>query len=107
MLHYCTSNRLIIITKVVTNLDKRWGLWQKEEEENGGSNGAAAAAAGLQQTDDMIGMGSTNPVLDNITDYLIEEVTLSAKLLMLSAMVSPPKCRTYNHCLSRFLDSFP
>ncbi len=44
------------------NFDKKWGLWEEEEEKK-------------DQEKEMqnFGLMSNNPVLKNITDYLVEE----------------------------------
>ncbi len=87
---------------MITNLDKRWGLWQqqdkeksadeempaaegKEEEEEVGKNLEKDGEKKEEATvvgDEMIGLGSSNPVLENITDYLIEEASAEEEELL-------------------------
>jgi len=52
-----------LAAKIVQNLDKKWGLWEKKEEEKMDSSKDSIS----------IGLQSRNPVLKNITDYLVEE----------------------------------
>jgi Arsenite-resistance protein 2 len=127
-------NDIKIAAKVIGNLDRRWGLWQKNaenhasssngEEKNGQNedevslvdttvdtlvytlvdstrnaavdtlvdstlNAAVSALVDipvdtLVETPSlqMIGLGSTNPVLENITDYLIEEASAEEEELL-------------------------
>ena len=51
-----------LAAKIIQNLDSRWGLWILEEIEQ-----PTLAPAALTS--------SSNPVLRNITDYLIEEAS--------------------------------
>ena len=46
------------------NLDAKWELWSKKQDE-----------AGRQQEEVAFGLDSANPLLANIQDYLIEEVS--------------------------------
>ncbi|XP_059079220.1 serrate RNA effector molecule homolog isoform X2 [Tigriopus californicus] len=71
-------NDIKLAAKVVTNLDKRWNLWQNEK--SGQKNGAAEDLNG--SAEEAIGLGSSNPVLENITDYLIEEASAEEEELL-------------------------
>ena len=96
-------NDIKLAAKVITNLDKRWGLWEKEKNkkeetpadgENGSEEKKAAATeeeekkpadnnGGIMSLDEMmIGMKSANPMLENITDYLIEEASAEEEELL-------------------------
>ena len=66
-------NDIKLAAKVVTNLDKKWDLWQ-EKKSGADSNEDAAAASG--------GILSNNPLLSNITDYLIEEASAEEEELL-------------------------
>jgi len=57
-------NDIKLAAKIITNLDTKWGLWQKEK------------------TDDTVGLSSSNPLLENITDYLIEEASAEEEELL-------------------------
>ena len=59
--------------KIITNLDQKWNLWQKPQE-NRDINDAKASV-------DM-GIISNNPILNNITDYLIEEASAEEEELL-------------------------
>merc|ERR1719154_513034 len=52
-------NDIKLAAKIITNLDGKWGLWKSNEEGN--------------KEEVMLGLASSNPLLSNITDYLIEE----------------------------------
>ena len=69
-------NDIKLAAKVITNLDSRWGLWQKNK------NGGEANGNEDKSSEDVIGIGSTNPILDNITDYLIEEISAEEEELL-------------------------
>ncbi len=99
-------NDIKLAAKVITNLDQKWGLWEKETEKKKEGEGATPAEKkddeeGDEQEkkeeqqgngkkeeepakveDEMLGMGSTNPVLENITDYLIEEASAEEEELL-------------------------
>ena len=71
-------NDIKLAAKVITNLDQRWGLWQKKknkaaEDTNGdGSSEEKKDTEFEEKADDSnLGITSTNPVLNNITDYLV------------------------------------
>jgi len=74
-------NDIKIAAKVITNLDKRWNLWESEEDKEGDEKKEAekkeedAVAANL-------GLSSNNPILANITDYLIEEASAEEEELL-------------------------
>jgi len=57
-------NDIKLAAKIITNLDNKWGLWQQEKK------------------DDVIGLASANPLLSNITDYLIEEASAEEEELL-------------------------
>merc|ERR1719193_2782660 len=57
-------NDIKLAAKIITNLDNKWGLWQAEE------------------SDHSIGLSSSNPLLANITDYLIEEASAEEEELL-------------------------
>lgn len=59
-------NDIKVCAKAVHNLDERSGLWTEE-------NAAAAKEEAKEQRTESFGLISKNPVLQNITDYLIEE----------------------------------
>ena len=62
-----------LAAKVITNLDQKWGLWQNPQE-NRDANDAKASS-------DM-GIISNNPILNNITDYMIEEASAEEEELL-------------------------
>ena len=71
-------NDIKLAAKVITNLDQRWGLWQKKgkagsEDANGG--GESKKEEEQKVDDSNLGITSTNPVLNNITDYLVGRMT--------------------------------
>ena len=57
-----TSDVYIFAAKIVQNFDKKWGLWEEEEEKKD-----------QEKEFQSFGLVSNNPVLKNITDYLVEE----------------------------------
>ena len=72
-----------LAAKVISNLDKRWGLWQQQSGGEKSENGVDKSAANDNKTDDaMLGTDSNNPVLHNITDYLIEEASAEEEELL-------------------------
>merc|ERR1719189_2037003 len=66
-------NDIKLAAKIITNLDQKWNLWQKPQE-NRDVNDAKASI-------DM-GIVSNNPILNNITDYLIEEASAEEEELL-------------------------
>merc|ERR1740129_1048057 len=62
-------NDIKLAAKIITNLDKRWGLWVKEAKEE-------------PSKEDSFGLESANPLLSNITDYLIEEASAEEEELL-------------------------
>ena len=58
---------------MITNLDQKWALWQNPQE-NRDANDAKASS-------DM-GIISNNPILNNITDYMIEEASAEEEELL-------------------------
>merc|ERR1712020_603514 len=67
-------NNIKLAAKVITNLDKKWELWQKPQETPQDADRAQASI-------DM-GIISNNPILNNITDYLIEEASAEEEELL-------------------------
>ena len=67
-------NNIKLAAKVITNLDKKWELWQKPQETPQDADKAQASI-------DM-GIISNNPILNNITDYLIEEASAEEEELL-------------------------
>jgi len=61
-------NDIKLAAKIITNLDGKWGLWKAEGEEN--------------KEEIMLGLASSNPLLANITDYLIEEASAEEEELL-------------------------
>merc|ERR1719509_453471 len=55
-------NDIKLAAKIITNLDTKWGLWKTEGEE-------------AKEGEPVMGLASANPLLANITDYLIEEAS--------------------------------
>ena len=60
-------NDIKLAAKIITNLDNKWGLWKPEEESKDESS---------------LGLVSANPLLNNITDYLIEEASAEEEELL-------------------------
>merc|ERR1712109_66786 len=67
-------NNIKLAAKVITNLDKKWELWQKPQDTPQDADKAQASI-------DM-GIISNNPILNNITDYLIEEASAEEEELL-------------------------
>jgi len=61
-------NDIKLAAKIITNLDGKWGLWKAEEEG--------------KKEEAMLGLASSNPLLANITDYLIEEASAEEEELL-------------------------
>lgn len=66
-------NDIKLAAKVITNLDTKWNLWQNPQE-NRDANDAKASSE--------MGIISNNPILNNITDYLIEEASAEEEELL-------------------------
>jgi len=64
-------NDIKLAAKIITNLDNKWGLWKKEEGEES-----------KKEEDVSMGLMSANPLLSNITDYLIEEASAEEEELL-------------------------
>lgn len=93
-------NDIKLAAKVITNLDKRWQLWEPQppkagrrsegdEAEDGGCEiKQSDPANGVQKQEQMMegedpqGLTSNNPILANITDYLIEEASAEEEELL-------------------------
>nr|CAG4646176.1 EOG090X04A7 [Macrothrix elegans] len=71
-------NDIRLAAKIIQNLDARLGLWASEEDEAKAKEGAA------NNTDSGVSYSgaSRNPVLHNITDYLIEEASAEEEELL-------------------------
>merc|ERR1719481_1709991 len=61
-------NDIKLAAKIITNLDGKWGLWKSAEDGN--------------KEEIMLGLASSNPLLANITDYLIEEASAEEEELL-------------------------
>ena len=68
-------NDIKIAAKVITNLDKRWQLWEEDNRE-------PAPVVDADSKKDELGFSSQNPILANITDYLIEEASAEEEELL-------------------------
>ncbi|XP_046384393.1 serrate RNA effector molecule homolog isoform X2 [Ischnura elegans] len=96
-----TSHRQVVrhdiklSARIVHNLDAKCGLWQDEEDDNSVSDPSTDKEekrvktkknSGKQQKNDSeipsFGLVSHNPVLKNITDYLIEEASAEEEELL-------------------------
>merc|ERR1719273_2482092 len=66
-------NDIKLAAKVITNLDLKWGLWQKPQENRDADDAKASVDMGII---------SNNPILNNITDYLIEEASAEEEELL-------------------------
>ena len=63
-------NDIKLAAKIITNLDNKWGLWKPE------------TGAEDDKDDVSVGLVSANPLLNNITDYLIEEASAEEEELL-------------------------
>merc|ERR1719220_2332379 len=72
-------NNIKLAAKVITNLDKKWELWQKPQDTPQDADKAQASI-------DM-GIISNNPILNNITDYLIEEASAEEEELLVAVNI--------------------
>ncbi len=59
---FCNCKTVVFAAKIVQNFDKKWGLWEEEEKKDE-----------EKEPQHSFGLISHNPVLKNITDYLVEE----------------------------------
>jgi len=66
-------NDIKLAAKVVTNLDQKWNLWQKPQENRDVDDAKASSEMGII---------SNNPILNKITDYLIEEASTEEEELL-------------------------
>ena len=74
-------NDLRLITKIIQQLDERWNVWEVKKDENDEkpadeseiSSSTAALALTPVKNKKPLGFISQNPLLKNITDYLVEE----------------------------------
>ena len=64
-------NAILTSAQVITNLDQRWGLWQKTKAEDTNGSEEKKEKEEEEKADSNLGITSTNPVLNNITDYLV------------------------------------
>jgi len=60
-------NDIRLAAKVIQHLDEKWNLWDEDKQ---------------QPQKESYGVYSTNPVLKNITDYLIEEASAEEEELL-------------------------
>ncbi len=74
-------NDIRLAAKVISNLDKRWELWQPEQKEAEGDD-KKEEESDKRDAADSFGISSANPVLENITDYLIEEASAEEEELL-------------------------
>ncbi len=91
-------NDIKLAAKVINNLDQRWGLWKPEKESTpaNGNQDDAEKKEGDEPMEEKepekkkeesngnmsLGLCSNNPVLHNITDYLIEEASAEEEELL-------------------------
>ena len=79
-------NDLRLITKIIQQLDDRWNIWEMENNENAEkksettstddseiSSSTASMAISPVKNKRPVGFISQNPLLKNITEYLVEE----------------------------------
>jgi len=60
-------NDIRLAAKLIQHLDSKWNLWDEDKE---------------QENKESYGVYSTNPVLKNITNYLIEEASAEEEELL-------------------------
>ena len=89
-------NDIKLAAKVITNLDQRWGLWQRKgkagsEDANGGEDKKEEEE---KVADSNLGITSTNPVLNNITDYLVRRNDILNFFALRSVSVSDKSTTT-------------
>nr|CAG4651738.1 EOG090X04A7 [Triops cancriformis] len=68
-------NDIRLAARIVQNLDSRWGLWEETAQES-------TEVTNGQGSSQPFGVFSRNPVLHNITDYLIEEASAEEEELL-------------------------
>jgi hypothetical protein len=66
-------NDIKLAAKIINNLDQKWSLWQKPQENRDADDAKACVDMGIV---------SNNPILNNITDYLIEEASAEEEELL-------------------------
>ncbi|XP_037821581.1 serrate RNA effector molecule homolog [Lucilia sericata] len=81
-----------LCAKIAMNLDEKFKLWQAEKEENKEENASSATEANastapdanneLNNSSSSYGFKTNNPVLQNITDFLIEEASAEEEELL-------------------------
>ncbi|XP_065370042.1 serrate RNA effector molecule homolog isoform X2 [Calliphora vicina] len=73
-----------LCAKIAMNLDEKFKLWQASKEENKEENGSTAleASSDLNNSSSSYGFKTNNPVLQNITDFLIEEASAEEEELL-------------------------
>ena len=74
-------NDIKIAAKVITNLDKRWALWDDKPAADTGTAESVETKEKREEKESM-GLASNNPILANITDYLIEEASAEEEELL-------------------------
>merc|ERR1719322_558259 len=79
-------NDIKLAAKVITNLDTRWQLWNFGENNGKNENQEQEVknepTSGDNESLSSIGLASNNPILANITDYLIEEASAEEEELL-------------------------
>lgn len=76
-------NDLRLITKIIKQLDERWNIWEANENDfdlkkkiipdDSEISSSTMNISSLNQTKNSIGFISSNPLLKNIAEYLVEE----------------------------------
>lgn len=74
-------NDMKLCANIINNFDKRSGLWQSTDEEK-------------PITENTYGVVSRNPVLHNITDFLIEEASAEEEELLGESAACEPEDNT-------------
>merc|ERR1712029_1090259 len=73
----CVPSMVSLLTAkssvTTSNLEPKWGLWQKPQENRDADDAKASSDMGIV---------SNNPILNNITDYMIEEASAEEEELL-------------------------
>ena len=79
-------NDIKLAAKVITNLDTRWHLWNTENcngnNKETDQESKFEPSGGDSESLSSMGLASNNPILANITDYLIEEASAEEEELL-------------------------
>ena len=79
-------NDIKLAAKVITNLDTRWHLWNTENcngtNKETEQESKFEPSGGDSESLSSMGLASNNPILANITDYLIEEASAEEEELL-------------------------